>query len=89
MSEWSGQERRGDSHEMISLLSNMDKNLALAVQDAKHRTELFDAHIKEDKAIQGSLQKSVDDIKLKIAQWVGGGAVVMVIGQIALKAIWK
>ena len=88
MGEWDGKtERRSDNQMMMHLLNNMDKNLALAVQRLETQGVTLDKHIIDDKLIQGELKKSVDAINLKIAQWVGGGAVIMVVGQFAIKAL--
>lgn len=83
--EYDGPERRNNG-DMMKLLTSMDKNLALAVQRLETQSITLDKHIVDDKQVQDELKESVSTINLRLAQWVGGGAVIMVVGQFVLKA---
>lgn len=88
MIHWDGLDRRKSDGDLMKLLTSMDKNLALLAQKSEAQTIILDKHIIDDAKIQSELQKSVNTINLRLAQWVGGGAVIMVIGQLMIKA-WR
>lgn len=88
MSDWDGKtERRHDNQIMMGMLSSMDKNLALAVQELKSQGKTLDTHIIDDKKIQDELKVGQTKINERLAYWVGGGAVVMAVAMPILNRV--
>lgn len=55
--------------------------------DIKHLVRNFDSHVAEDQHSFEAIKKDIESINIRMAGWIGGGAVLMVVFQVLLK-LW-
>ena len=76
--KWDGSDRRksmSHDHDLLLKIAN----------DVGHIKSGLDTHVKEDKTIQEDLKGELNDVKIKLAQYAGGLAVIAIL----LKVVWK
>lgn len=85
--EYDGPERRSDNQNVVKLLSNMDKNIALVAQDMGHIANELKAHIEDDKKTIEKTDTRLGKIENKLAWYAG--AIAIFVGGIELASKFR
>lgn len=81
--DYTGNERRHSNIQIMPLLANMDKNIALLAQSSKTTNDTLVAHVEEDKDIQKESIKTneklvsrIEKVENKLAWYAGAIAII-------------